>query len=129
MSRPPEWAISPLDTMTHLLPPLGDQSCWGVYRAYCGRLLPSFVTRFERPPHRCHCPGCEVMCRIVARPITSTRKVVDSGADRSALGRAGRAITGIQASARPAPEDAAWAGPADAADLPAVQAQRVFPGQ
>lgn len=99
--RPPQWVISPLDTMTHLLPPLGYEPCWGVYRAYCGHLLPSFVVRFEQPPQRLHCPECEVMCRILAPHYQHKEGGVDSGADVPALDRGGRAMTGRQAGARP----------------------------
>jgi hypothetical protein len=130
VSRGPQWAICPLDTMTHLLAPLGDEGFW--YRAYCGHLLPSFVTRFKRPPQRLPCPDCAVMSRIVAPfPTTSVAGAgeVKGDGDVPALGRASRAVPGRQASAGPAPEDAAWAGPPDAADLLTVPAQHVFSGQ
>lgn len=38
MSRVPQWAISPLDTMTHLLAPLGEESFW--HRAVAGICCP-----------------------------------------------------------------------------------------
>lgn len=53
----------------------------------------------------------------------------DGDADSRALGCVGRATTGRKASARTAPADAAWEGPADVADLPAVQARLVRSGR
>ena len=54
---------------------------------------------------------------------------MEGDADSRALGCAGRAITGRKASTRPAPAYAAWASPADVADLPAVQARLACPGR
>ena len=70
----------------------------------------------------------EVADRIRAQGRTSQRcgkhcqegRGVEGDVDSRALGCAGRASTGGQASARPAPADAAGAGPVDVADLPMV---------
>jgi hypothetical protein len=120
----------------------------GVYRASCGHLLPSCVVRFEQPPHRHHCPGLEVECRIVAHRIpfktgigadaaapgplsVAGAREVDGDAEVSALGCAAHAVAGREASAGAgaAAEDAAGAAPAHAAELLTVPTQRVFPGQ
>jgi hypothetical protein len=50
VNREPQWAVSPLDTMTYLLPPLGGSALLGVYRACCGRLLPSCVVASSSHP-------------------------------------------------------------------------------
>lgn len=56
-------------------------------------------------------------------------KEVDGDAEVSALGCAARAVAGMEASAGTTAADAAGAGPAHAAELLTVPAQRIFPGQ
>jgi len=134
VNREPQWAVSPLDTMTHLLPPLGDQPCWGVYRAlpWAPAALPRRAPRAATSPASLPRMRGEVSDRSAPYPlqdrhradaaapgplsVTGTREV-DGDAEVPALGCAARAVAGMEASAGTAAKDATGAGPAHAAAL------------
>ena len=56
VSRPAQWAFSPLDYAAHLLLCDGDHPV-GVLKARCGLLLPVAAAVLDRPPGRT-CPQC-----------------------------------------------------------------------
>ncbi|MGH4010645.1 MAG: hypothetical protein ACRDTH_21205 [Pseudonocardiaceae bacterium] len=58
MSRPAQWALSPLDLQAHLLLPEGCHPK-GVLKARCRHLLPLMATRFAEYSGR-KCPECHL---------------------------------------------------------------------
>ncbi|HZA18055.1 MAG TPA: hypothetical protein VE645_14435 [Pseudonocardiaceae bacterium] len=56
VSRPAQWAFSPLDYAAHLLLCDRDHPV-GVLKARCGHLLPVAAAVLDRPPGRT-CPQC-----------------------------------------------------------------------
>jgi hypothetical protein len=60
VSRPAQWALSPLDFQAHLLLP-ESRHPKGVLKARCEHLLPLMVMRFAEFSAR-NCTDCHLLC-------------------------------------------------------------------